>query len=120
VPLALRPTRGWLDGLAVAAAIVTLTVLEWRRPLRRRLERPLRHDARNLAIAAVAGASLALVQTPLVLPLTHMVERRGLGLLKLVALPRAIQTLLAIALMDYTLYLWHVLTHKVDFLWRFH
>ena len=22
--------------------------------------------------------------------------------------------------MDYTLYLWHVLTHRVPFLWRFH
>jgi sterol desaturase/sphingolipid hydroxylase (fatty acid hydroxylase superfamily) len=27
---------------------------------------------------------------------------------------------LAAALMDYTLYLWHVLTHRVPFLWRFH
>src|SRR5207245_2098600 len=27
---------------------------------------------------------------------------------------------LALALMDYTLYLWHVLTHRVPWLWRFH
>jgi sterol desaturase/sphingolipid hydroxylase (fatty acid hydroxylase superfamily) len=27
---------------------------------------------------------------------------------------------LALLLMDYTLYLWHVLNHRVPFLWRFH
>ncbi len=27
---------------------------------------------------------------------------------------------LAVLGMDYTIYLWHVLTHKVTFLWRFH
>jgi sterol desaturase/sphingolipid hydroxylase (fatty acid hydroxylase superfamily) len=27
---------------------------------------------------------------------------------------------LAVVLLDYTLYLWHVLTHRVPFLWRFH
>jgi sterol desaturase/sphingolipid hydroxylase (fatty acid hydroxylase superfamily) len=27
---------------------------------------------------------------------------------------------LAVVLLDYTLYIWHVLTHKMPFLWRFH
>jgi sterol desaturase/sphingolipid hydroxylase (fatty acid hydroxylase superfamily) len=31
-----------------------------------------------------------------------------------------LETALAIVLLDYTLYVWHVLTHKVSFLWRFH
>ena len=30
------------------------------------------------------------------------------------------ETALALILLDYTLYLWHVLTHKLPFLWRFH
>jgi len=41
-------------------------------------------------------------------------------LLKLVRLPRVLETALAVILMDYTLYVWHVLTHRVSFLWRFH
>jgi len=28
--------------------------------------------------------------------------------------------ILAVALLDYTLYLWHILTHRLPFLWRFH
>ena len=35
-------------------------------------------------------------------------------------MPRAIETLAACALLDYTLYGWHYLTHRVPLLWRCH
>ena len=35
-------------------------------------------------------------------------------------LPKLLETFLAVALMDYTLYIWHVLTHRLPILWRFH
>ena len=35
-------------------------------------------------------------------------------------LPKWAQLPLALMLMDYTLFLWHILTHRVPFLWRFH
>jgi sterol desaturase/sphingolipid hydroxylase (fatty acid hydroxylase superfamily) len=35
-------------------------------------------------------------------------------------LPRALRAAAAIALMDYTLYWWHVLLHRVPSLWRLH
>ena len=35
-------------------------------------------------------------------------------------LPKWLETVLAVVLLDYTLYVWHVLTHRVGFLWRFH
>jgi sterol desaturase/sphingolipid hydroxylase (fatty acid hydroxylase superfamily) len=35
-------------------------------------------------------------------------------------LPLWAETALAVMLLDYTLYLWHVLVHKVPWLWRFH
>src|SRR5215204_2241217 len=31
-----------------------------------------------------------------------------------------VEVALACVLLDYTLYLWHVATHRVPFLWRFH
>jgi sterol desaturase/sphingolipid hydroxylase (fatty acid hydroxylase superfamily) len=40
--------------------------------------------------------------------------------LKTVKLPEVLETFFAVILLDYTLYLWHVLTHKLPFLWRFH
>src|SRR5204863_7865509 len=53
-------------------------------------------------------------------PLTALVERRRWGLLKRLSLPVWLEVPLAVALLDYTLYLWHVLVHKVPLLWRFH
>ncbi len=56
--------------------------------------------------------------------LARAVERRGTGLVpwaeRRLGLPRPAGFVLALLLLDYTLYLWHVLTHKVPPLWRFH
>jgi sterol desaturase/sphingolipid hydroxylase (fatty acid hydroxylase superfamily) len=61
-----------------------------------------------------------LVEMPVVLPLAAAVERAGFGLVPRLALPRPLGAILALLLMDYTLYVWHVLTHRVPFLWRVH
>ncbi|GAC1539657.1 MAG: sterol desaturase family protein [Polyangiales bacterium] len=111
---------GWLASISVPAVLVGFVALERWRPLRKQVEPSLGREARNLAMAAIAGLSVALVQTPLVLPLTTIVELRRIGLLKLASMPAAGETLLAVLLMDYTQYLWHVAAHKSDFLWRFH
>lgn len=63
---------------------------------------------------------LRLAEKPVVTPLAERVERRGWGLLPRCRLPRALETVLALALMDYTLYLWHVLLHRRPLLWRCH
>lgn len=106
-----------------AAALTTFGVLlrlENRRPLRRLVESKLTRSGRNLAVAGLAAVALQLAEQPAVAPLTKLVERKNLGLLKTIRLPRWLETALAVVLLDYTLYLWHVLTHRVPFLWRFH
>jgi sterol desaturase/sphingolipid hydroxylase (fatty acid hydroxylase superfamily) len=110
----------WLSVPLVAGACGLVWLLERRRPLRESVEPKLRRNARNLAIASLAAATLQLVERPVVQPLAALVERRRLGLLKLLPLPRLLETALAVLLLDYTLYLWHVLTHRAPFLWRFH
>ena len=62
---------------------------------------------------------LSVIQTPVIGPLTRRVEHSRWGLLKRLGLPVWLEVPLAVALMDYTLYLWHVWTHKGP-LWRFH
>src|SRR5262249_42445637 len=46
--------------------------------------------------------------------------RRGLGLLPMTGLAPTVRTVIAVVLLDYTLWIWHVATHRVPFLWRFH
>lgn len=110
----------WLSGAFVVGAAGLLWWLENRRPLRRKVEPKLRRNARNLAVAALAAASLQFVERPLIQSLTTLVESRRWGLLKRVRFPAWLEVTLALVLMDYTLYLWHVLMHRVPFLWRFH
>lgn len=115
--------KNLLKMLSVPVALGTFGVLVWlenRRPLRRSVESKLRRNERNLAVAGMAALALRFVELPLAAPLTELVERRNVGLLKIFRLPKFLEVLLAVALLDYTLYLWHVLTHKVPFLWRFH
>ena len=109
-----------IGGVLALTTFGVLLYLENRRPLRRSVESKLRRDSRNLAVAGLAAVALQLTEQPVVAPLTKLVERKNIGLLKLVRLPRFLETILAVVLMDYTLYVWHVLTHRIPFLWRFH
>src|SRR5438105_5696130 len=115
-------TSWWrvLAPVAVGGAFLALTALERRRPLRRVREAKWRHVSRNIVFAGVAAATVNLLERPVVEPLANVVERRRCGLLYLCRLPRPVHVALAIVLLDYTLYVWHVLTHRVAWLWRFH
>ena len=109
--------------IGAGVAFGTLGILVWlenHRPLRRSVESKLIRGSRNLAVAGVSAIALHLIETPVANRLTKLVERKKWGLLKIARLPRALETILAVALLDYTLYVWHVLTHRVPFLWRFH
>ena len=110
----------WLSGALVVGAFAALFVLERRRPLRREVESKLTRGARNLAVAGVGAVALRLAESPVAFSLTALVERHDLGLLKRLPLPAWLEVALAVVLLDYTIYVWHVLTHKVSFLWRFH
>jgi sterol desaturase/sphingolipid hydroxylase (fatty acid hydroxylase superfamily) len=115
--------KNFLRLVSIPVALGTFGVLLWlenRRPLRRAVESKIVRNSRNLTVAGLAGAALQLFENPVVKPLTKLVERKNLGLLKIVKLPGWLETILAVVLMDYTLYVWHVLTHKAPFLWRFH
>ena len=109
--------------MSVPVALGTFGVLAWlenRRPLRRSVESKIVRRRRNFTVAGIAAAALQLTELPVAAALCKSVERRNFGLLKTVRLPKLLETILAVALLDYTLYVWHVLTHKVPFLWRFH
>jgi sterol desaturase/sphingolipid hydroxylase (fatty acid hydroxylase superfamily) len=115
-----RKIPNWLGASLAAGAFGLLWFMERRSPLRRSVEGKLKRNARNLAVAGVAALSLQLVERPVIQPLTNLVKRRGWGLLKRLPLPQWMEVMLAVVLLDYTLYLWHVLTHRAPLLWRFH
>jgi sterol desaturase/sphingolipid hydroxylase (fatty acid hydroxylase superfamily) len=115
-----RPIPGWLTAATTAAAFLTLTALELRRPLRARRESKPRRVARNLCVAGVTAAITAALQIPLLAPIVRRTAERRLGLLNRVPLPRAVRIAGGILLLDDTLWWWHWMNHRLPFLWRFH
>ncbi|MEO8945202.1 MAG: sterol desaturase family protein [Gemmatimonadaceae bacterium] len=109
----------WSD-VGSVAAFGLLLWLEHRDALRRPVENKKRHVARNLAVAGLSAATLQLAERPVSLPVARWVERRRLGVLQRLALPLWLETTLAVLLQDYSLYLWHMLEHRIQPLWRFH
>jgi sterol desaturase/sphingolipid hydroxylase (fatty acid hydroxylase superfamily) len=100
--------------------LAALVLLERKRPLRRERESKLQRNSRNLVVASLAALTAQFLESPVIRPLASVVERRKLGLLKRLNLPRPLEILAAVILMDYTLYIWHIWTHRVPLLWRFH
>jgi sterol desaturase/sphingolipid hydroxylase (fatty acid hydroxylase superfamily) len=111
---------GWLSGGLVVAALAGLEWYETRCPLRRRTEGRLRRSLRNLIMTALAGTALRIAEKPVTDALTACVHRKRMGLLKLRPLPQWFEISCSVVLLDYGLYVWHVLTHKLPPLWRFH
>lgn len=106
--------------LAVAAGAAALLVAERWRPARRRTQAEPRRTARNLALGALSMAVVSAIEDPVVKPLTHRARARRRGVVQRLPLPAAARDALAFLAMDYTIYLWHVLTHKIPALWRLH
>src|SRR5437667_3141535 len=109
-----------LTSFVSAGAFIVLSLSELVRPLRRTVESKLVRALRNFVVAGLGGPVIALVETPVAIGLSQIVDQRKWGLLNLLSLPLWVRILLALLLLDYTLYVWHVLTHKVPLLWRFH
>lgn len=117
---ALRPVAGWVRAAIVGAAFAGIFIWETLRPLRREVEGKAHRLPRNLAVAGLAAVTVQIAESPVVEPLARALHRRRIGLVPRFGLPRWLETCAAVLLLDYTLYVWHVLTHRVPVLWRFH
>ncbi len=107
--------------LTLAAFVfVVLHVAERRWTLRRFVNRGLRRVGVNLAIGAISFAAVAAIYGTIVLGAVAWADRHDVGLIRWLGAPPAIATVLGVVLLDYTLWCWHWLNHRVGVLWRFH
>ena len=105
-----------LLGIAAAA----LFVLESRQRLRKRTRPKLERLLENGSVAAAALPALRLLLVPGMYAAAQQAGRYNFGLLRWLPLPKWARYTAGFLLVDYTNYLWHVLLHKSDVLWRFH
>ena len=106
--------------LLLAFGALAIAAAERRLPRRRRTQREPARTLRNLTLGAFSMAVVAAMEAPATGPLARHAERRRRGLVQRLGLPAWARDLLGVLLMDYTIYVWHVLTHKVPVLWRLH
>jgi sterol desaturase/sphingolipid hydroxylase (fatty acid hydroxylase superfamily) len=114
-----------VPSFAITAAVIVIAgglmlLAERIAPLRRTVESKFRRVVRNLSAGGVSLAMMSLAQAPLLQPVAAWIVRDRIGLLQLVQWPRWLETVVAIVLLDYTLWWWHWANHRVSFFWRFH
>ena len=107
-----------LMALAAGAGVAALLMAERQRPLRDQTVPGVPRNIRNAALGAGCAVIVAAVEEPLceAIARRNLVHKRGFAQ----HLPRPLRLLGGIAAMDYGFYWWHVATHRVPFLWRFH
>ena len=74
----------------------------------------------NLAIVALNTAVLRLAFPIAAVGMAVIAAERGWGVFNLVALPALVKVALAVAALDFAIYLQHVMVHAVPALWRLH
>ena len=114
------PILDRVGGPLLIAGFVVLLLIERQWPLRRRVDRWLRRLLLNVMVAGPSFLVLRLLLIPVVVGAAAWAETRNFGLLRLVELPPVLAVVGAILLLDYTMYVWHWLNHRVPVLWRFH
>ena len=111
------------DALAAAGGVVVLGLLflaETRAPLRARVRPRGERLAVNGAVAVLAMLVVRLAVVPVGIAVASAAQRHRFGVLHWVGAPPVAAWVVGVLLLDYTMYVWHRLNHRVPLLWRFH
>ena len=114
------PPSNWLLPALTVGVAAAVLVAERRSPQRRRTQSEPARTVRNLVLGALSMTVVSTVEKPLVQRLAQRAAVRRQGLAQRIPGPVWLRDALAFLAMDYTIYVWHVLTHKVPALWRLH
>jgi sterol desaturase/sphingolipid hydroxylase (fatty acid hydroxylase superfamily) len=104
----------------IGGGFLLFTLAETVSPLRRSREPRPRRMFRNLTMAGIGLATIELLQIPILVPISRWTMDRGFGVLNLLGARGWVRAAAALLLLDYTLWHWHRINHRVSFFWRFH
>lgn len=74
----------------------------------------------NLPLSIINGTIYHLLYTSAIVALILSGQDKNIGLLHAWPLPEWQKIIAGILILDFFIYLWHLLTHELPFLWRFH
>jgi len=99
---------------------IILFIVESKFQLRKRVQSRLKRMIINFIVSIPAFALLRLLFIPAMVWLAVKNQQWLFGLNYLYDLPTWIEAVIAFILLDYSNYIWHILLHKLPFMWRFH
>lgn len=102
------------------ALVAFLLFAEYKWPLRRQVTGYFRRLLTNIGVAVPTMVATRLALIPAIVAAGYWAQQHGFGLLHLLPLPKWLHAIMAFLLLGYSLYIWHVLAHKVPLIWRFH
>lgn len=110
-----------LVNLMPAIVFVLIALVEFIRPRRKLRFGRLRRWTTGLMLFVCNRATVWLLAWIIAVPVAALwAEKNGVGLFNQIALPLWAEWLGAFLLLDFTMWLQHLLTHKIPFLWRLH
>jgi sterol desaturase/sphingolipid hydroxylase (fatty acid hydroxylase superfamily) len=80
----------------------------------------LKRWANNLGLTLFNSIVISLVFSALIITTTEYVQKNTIGILNMVRAPFWLKVVAVVIIMDFFLYVWHLLNHEMPFLWRFH
>jgi sterol desaturase/sphingolipid hydroxylase (fatty acid hydroxylase superfamily) len=102
------------------AAFIILFILEKKFQLRRRVQSRWQRIFINFIVSIPSFALLRFLFIPIMVWLAFKNQQWHFGLNYLYIAPVWLKFAVAFILLDYSNYIWHILLHKLPFMWRFH
>ena len=80
----------------------------------------LRRDVVNLCLTVMNGFFIYIFFSAMIMTAVSYTAEHKAGILNLFNIPVFINIIATVIFMDFMLYIWHLLNHKIPFLWKFH
>lgn len=105
---------------AFASVFVVMSLAEWMMPKKERTQPKTRRWLTNWGIIAVDALLVRLVMPILPVALAFYVTDQGWGLLNWLSVPAWLSVLIGFIVLDFAIWLQHLLSHRIPLLWRLH
>lgn len=106
--------------IILTSVLIVLFIVESIFKLRRRVQSGFKRIIINVILSIPAFALLRFMLIPAMVWLAIKNETWHFGLNYLYNLPSWIENIIAFILLDYGIYWWHIILHKIPLMWRFH
>ena len=103
-----------------SSILLTMIILEKFFPYKTLLRPKMIRWRINFSFTLINAFLVYSLSTISLISIANMCSQNDWGLLNLVTIPFLIKFIISILLLDFFIYLQHLLSHRIDFFWRFH